>query len=148
MNVNTHGRILAPGVGRIGPIELDGFPYSFSKDIVVHEAHRHPYIESFGLLCLLKLRCGESFGNNPHSCWRLLFVLALMPWLKKFRVNGYMEDLDKIDAASRDPLSQKELEEELGDLMMNHAIHEEHYLKKLNGVRKSLGLAPYEKYDI
>lgn len=114
-------RILAPGVGRIGPVELDSFPYSFRKDLVAHEAHRHPYIECFGLLCLLKLRCGDSFGNSPHACWRLLFVLTLMPWLKKYRVSGYDMDQDITEledriAAANDGPSRWELEEELGGL--------------------------------
>ena len=33
---------LAPGVGRVGPLELDNYPHIFLKDILAHEAHRHP----------------------------------------------------------------------------------------------------------
>lgn len=123
-------RILAPGVGRVGPIEADHFPYTFRKDIVMHEAHRHPYIESFGLLCLLKLRARDSFGNRANACWRLLFVLTLMPWLKKYRVSGYEEGTDiaelqdKISVAEDAP-RRHELEGELDNLVKRHKKSEE-----------------------
>jgi hypothetical protein len=69
---------LAPGVGRIGAVELDGFSLCFRKDLLLHEAHRHPYIEQFGLLCLLKLQHREKFGSRANACWRLLYVLSIM----------------------------------------------------------------------
>lgn len=28
-----------------GPVELDSYPLMFRKDILAHEAHRHPYLE-------------------------------------------------------------------------------------------------------
>jgi hypothetical protein len=43
------------------------------------------YLERFGLLCLLKLRCGDRFGSRAGGAWQLLFVLCLMPWLRKYR---------------------------------------------------------------
>ena len=132
---------MAPGVGRLGPIELDSFPYSFRKDLVVHEAHRHPYIESLGLLFLLKLRCDDSFGRRPHGCWRLLFVLVLMPWLKKYRVSGFeqgrdiTELQDKIAAAGEDESRKQELEEELDDLIKRHEKSDE---KEVETMKKEL----------
>ena len=78
--------ILAPGVGRLGPIELDGLWFAFRKDVLIHEAHRHVYIERFGQLCLVKLRNPEACGSRAGAVWRLLFVLAVMPWLRKYRV--------------------------------------------------------------
>ena len=77
---------LAPGIGRVGPIELDVYPIVHTKDILLHEAHRHPYIEQLGLMYLMKLRYAKHFGNRAGSCWRLIFVYALMPWLHKYRV--------------------------------------------------------------
>ena len=77
---------LADGVGRVGPVDLDGIELCFRKDLLLHEAHRHAYIERFGLLCLLKLKCGDTFGRRANSNWRVLFVMALMPWLRKYRV--------------------------------------------------------------
>lgn len=83
--------LLAPGVGQIGPLMLDGGPFVFQKDILLHEAHRHPYIERLGLLYMIKLRNGDSFATRAGSCWRLLFTQALMPWLRKYRVRSVTE---------------------------------------------------------
>ena len=77
---------LAEGVGRIGGLELDNYPRIFMKDILAHEAHRHPYINLLGVMYLMKLRYGEHFGNRAGSTWRLIFVHALMPWLNKYRL--------------------------------------------------------------
>ena len=78
---------LATGVGRFGPVELDSVSIAFEKDLLIHEAHRHMFIERFGLLCLLKLHAGNDFGTRAGSSWRLLYVLITMPWLRKYRVN-------------------------------------------------------------
>mmetsp|Transcript_5580 Transcript_5580/g.11450 ORF Transcript_5580/g.11450 Transcript_5580/m.11450 type:complete len:192 (-) Transcript_5580:578-1153(-) len=79
MNV---GRIdapfLAPGVGEIGPVDLDPFPTVHLRDILATEAHRHPYMEILGRVYLMKLRYGDKFVSNAGSCWRLIFVYALM----------------------------------------------------------------------
>ena len=48
--------------------------------------HRHPYIERLGLLYMLKLRNGKHFGTQAGAGWRMLFVLALLPWMRKYRV--------------------------------------------------------------
>lgn len=77
---------LAPDVGRVGVFHLDYYPYIYRKDILASEAHRHPYIETLGVMYLMKLRYGENFGKTAGSCWRLLFVYALMPWLHRYRV--------------------------------------------------------------
>lgn len=79
---------LAPGVGRLGgKIELDNYPMVHTKDLLSHEAHRHPYIELLGVIYLMKLRYTDKFGNTAGSCWRLLFVYALFPWLHRYRVS-------------------------------------------------------------
>jgi hypothetical protein len=52
------------------------------------------FIERFGLLCLLKLRHKDNFGNRPNACWRLLYTLTLFPWLRKYRV-GFLVDGDE-----------------------------------------------------
>ena len=88
--------LFAPRVGQVGPILLDSSWLAFRKDLLIHEAHRHPLVERFGLLCLLKLRYGSEFGTRAGSAWRLLYVLTLMPWLRKYRVsNGSMTDLEE-----------------------------------------------------
>jgi hypothetical protein len=78
---------LAPGVGRFGGVDMDTISIAFEKDLLIHEAHRHMFIERFGLLCLLKLHAGSKFGTRAGSAWRLLFVLITMPWLRKYRVD-------------------------------------------------------------
>jgi len=64
---------------------LDYYPTIHLQDLLAQEAHRHPYIEVLGTMYLMKLRHGPNFGSRAGSCWRLLFVYALMPWLRKYR---------------------------------------------------------------
>lgn len=78
--------MLAPGVGWLfNRIPIDTFPIAFRQDILIHEAHRHPYIERVGMILLLKLHNGSNFGCRACALWRILFVRALMPWLRKYR---------------------------------------------------------------
>eukprot|EP00977_Amphora_coffeiformis_P018300 scaffold6378_cov176-Amphora_coffeaeformis.AAC.11 len=85
---------LAKGVGELGPLELDPCKYYVvrwvptihMRDIMMHDAHRHPYIEALGTIYLMKLRYGRSFCSNAGSSWRLLFVYSLMPWMQKYRI--------------------------------------------------------------
>lgn len=78
--------ILAKGVGEIGPVVLDNFPNIFAKDLLATDAHRHPYIERMGMMYLMKLKHGDKFARRTGSIWRLLFVFALMPYLRKNRI--------------------------------------------------------------
>ena len=71
--------------GQVGGFRMDGEPFIFQMDILQHEAHRHPYIETLGVMYLLKLRHGDNFCSLAGSCWRLIFVYVLMPWLSKYR---------------------------------------------------------------
>ncbi|EED94555.1 predicted protein [Thalassiosira pseudonana CCMP1335] len=72
----------------IGPVVLDKAPYVFRKDILQHEAHRHPYLERIGSIYMMKLRYGDRFGREAGTAWRLLFVFALMPWLRRYRIRA------------------------------------------------------------
>ena len=38
------------------------------------------------MMYLMKLKHGSNFGKKSSSAWRLLFVFALMPWLRKYRI--------------------------------------------------------------
>lgn len=78
---------LAEGVGYlVAQIPLDAYAISFRKDLLIHEAHRHPYMERWAMLYLLKLRHGPAFGTPAGAAWRILLTLALMPWLRNYRV--------------------------------------------------------------
>ena len=58
---------------------------NFRKDILVTEAHRHPFLDRIGGMYLMRHRHGSAFGNNAGARWRQLFCAALMPWLMKYR---------------------------------------------------------------
>ena len=79
-------RLLAEGVGQIGPLEFDPYPTIHIRDLVAHEAHRHPYIEILGTMYLMKLRYSDKFGSRAGSAWRLMFIYALMPWMHRYRI--------------------------------------------------------------
>ena len=56
---------------------------------------------------LLKLRYGESFGREAGTSWRLLFVFALMPWLRKYRIRSDENmDMTKFNFAKDGPVFQ------------------------------------------
>ena len=79
--------LFAPGVGMIGPLTVDGHPVQFRKGLLLHDAHRHPYMERLGVIYLLKLKYGVHFANRAGGQWRLIFVMALMPWLRRYRLD-------------------------------------------------------------
>lgn len=89
-------QLLANGVGEIGMKSLDTFPHLFKVDLLSIDAHRHPYIERLGMMYMMKLRHGRNFGNRAGSTWRLLFVTALMPWLRKYRISEEEEKEDDL----------------------------------------------------
>lgn len=44
------------------------------------------------MLFLLKLHNGSKFGCRACALWRILFVRALMPWLRKYRKRAVLLD--------------------------------------------------------
>ena len=64
---------------------FDKIAINFRKDILVTEAHRHPYLDRIGGMYLMRHAYGHHFGSNAGARWRQLFCVALMPWLKKYR---------------------------------------------------------------
>jgi len=110
------GRVDTPflydSCGQIGGFRIDREPYMFQIDILQHEAHRHPYIETLGVMYLSKLRHGDKFCTFAGSCWRLIFVYVLMPWLSKYRamrrpqpqlLEGDVEEVAKVGTTPSPP---------------------------------------------
>jgi hypothetical protein len=98
--------VLAPGVGQVGPLVLDSYPIIFRKDLLLHDAHRHPYIERLGMMYMMKLVHGDGLANRAGSCWRLLMVLVLMPWLRKYRIQtSEQESLELNNNTNEEPLA-------------------------------------------
>lgn len=65
-------------------------------------------MERWSTLYLLKLRHGPKFGNQAGAAWRILFVLALMPWMRKYRQYPDVET-DEEKKGRRDSAGYKEL---------------------------------------
>lgn len=67
-------------------VKLDLVPTYYIKDILVHEAHRHPYMERLAQMYLMKIRHKEAFLTEAGNAWRQLILLAYMPWMARYRV--------------------------------------------------------------
>jgi hypothetical protein len=80
----------------LGGYAFEYVPTNFVKDLLVHEAHRHPYFERLLAMYMMKLK-SDKFCSDAGACWRQLFVVTLMPWFMKHRVfsderlGGYLE---------------------------------------------------------
>uniref|UniRef100_A0A6U6DF33 Uncharacterized protein n=1 Tax=Odontella aurita TaxID=265563 RepID=A0A6U6DF33_9STRA len=98
--------LLAPGVG-VGSLR-DKYPTIFRKEILAKEAHRHPYVEVLGKMFLMKLRHGERFCSRAGCCFRLVFTLALMPWLRKYRVMARPDLLGKNIATGHEAVDSRQ----------------------------------------
>jgi len=68
-------------------VGADAHADSFRREILVSEAHNHPYLDRLSGLYLRRLRDGQNFGTAAGQAWRSLFVLGLCPWMIKHRAN-------------------------------------------------------------
>lgn len=123
------GRIDSPVLAkRASPVPFIGFliddtaPNFFIQDCLLHEAHRHPYIELLGKCYLYKLRYGEQFMNRAGACWRLLFTLSLMPWLDSDRFEDCYESFNQQIHANRPHVEEQPFEQIGEDIVLDAEI--------------------------
>jgi len=83
-------------IGRIDSVFLSNdvvmFGYRFDKsqhqfvsELLVHEAHRHPYIERMAAMYLMRFKYREKFCLDTGAAWRRIFICTLFPWMLKYR---------------------------------------------------------------
>ena len=90
-------------------LQLDLVPSYFIKDILVHEAHRHPYMERLAQMYVMKAQHRSTFVTEAGAAWRQLILLAYMPWLSKYRVFGEERREQALEALrKRDKLKNEE----------------------------------------
>jgi len=66
---------------------------------------------------MMKLRHGDNFAKRAGSIWRLLFVFALFPWLRKNRVLDDDDGIDiDIDTEMESSLLQEKMQEKIAAL--------------------------------
>lgn len=101
---------------------FDYVPYNFVKDLLVHEAHRHPYIERLSQLCLLR-KANDDFGSDAGATWRQLVVLALLPWMSKYRVFDEVRAQQAVLALEQQRQEEKDQQEFLfSDQPAGHVV--------------------------
>ena len=93
---------LAHESSTLAGFEMDYYPTIFLQDILVQEAHRHPYLQTIATMYLLKLRYRNEagFGTRAGAVWRLLFVYTLMPWLNVHRKQR--QKINSLDTITHD----------------------------------------------
>lgn len=79
-------RILHNEVNNFLGFEIDYLPTYQLRNLLISEAHSHPYLQLLGSIYLLKIQYPDNFATVAGSKWRLLFVYGLMPWLSKYRM--------------------------------------------------------------
>jgi hypothetical protein len=87
---------------------FDYVPTNFVKELLIHEAHRHPYIERLSQMYLMQFRHKEQFVSRAGAAWRQLFVQTLMPWMRKHRVFSRERYQQSVEALAANRLIAEE----------------------------------------
>ena len=64
---------------------FDYVPINYRTELLVHEVHKHPWINRLGGIFLMRIKHGQDFSSAAGAKWRLLFTLSLFPWLARYR---------------------------------------------------------------
>jgi hypothetical protein len=96
---------------------FDYVPTYFVQDILIHEAHRHPYIERLSQMYLMKLLHRDRFVSHAGAAWRQLFVVSFFPWLARYRVFQ-----DERYAEAMEDLDERQKEEQEAEMHTNVAV--------------------------
>lgn len=100
-------------------------------------------MERLGVMYMMKIRYGNDFANRAGNMWRLVFTLALMPWLQRYRL------YDSIPSESKEELktiTEKPTEQEENDTQKLMSYIEE--LEKLVGEDEKTRLREQMKLTI
>ena len=71
----------------VGPLQ-DQYPKYFRQQLLLHESHKHPWLEVLGKLYLMKFRYRENFVSSAGYSYRLIFALSILPNLRKYRLQN------------------------------------------------------------
>lgn len=110
VHFNSDVPFLAQDVSMVG-ISLDMVPTYFVKDILVHESHKHPYMERLARLYVMKAHHGEDFVTRAGTAWRQLTVLAFMPWVARYHVSSSERHQQALESLRRRTKLKEEPEE-------------------------------------
>ncbi|CAJ1932922.1 unnamed protein product [Cylindrotheca closterium] len=119
------GRIDRPVLADGLFLQVDMLPLVFRQNLLSTESHRRPYIEMLGQMYLMKLRHRENFGSKAGSIWRLLFVSALMPWLKKKRIQDNNIKLETLRSFVENQGSSKRIQDASVEVQYTMPAHKE-----------------------
>jgi len=103
---------------------FDYVPIYFRKDLLLHEAHRHPYIERLAQVYLMVLR-HKRFVTTAGAAWRQLAVVAYFPWIGNRRVfdEKQRQEAKKISMALAMPVERTTCVDAKGVELVADACH-------------------------
>ena len=90
--------------------QFDYGPINFVRELLLHEAHRHPYLERLAQMYLMTLRFPKFAASPAAAAWRQLLVVAFFPWLAKHRVFNE----ERVAQAAAALVERRRREEEFG----------------------------------